>query len=296
MAGATALAAYSMKVWSLQAKKAEQASQFAGSSDLLHFFIDVLGGLAEQTVQDQTIQQVLTVKKHQAQDRRLFGIIETGEYGVESDLWSIESKSVVYRRKKTEADMRPFYFLMDIPEGPDEGILLLQRAGTLGIRKVLQDVIRPKFEAKFPEYRLRIDPLVESEELEKYTKGKVQSIRFIRFGIPSDIAEAYDSGHQEVDGFVELVVRARRGKSLPLNNRLKQFFSGKHELGGLIALDETGFEYDNIKVNTKVGKSSRTIDLANPNRLRSYHDISSEIEVDNSGANETKDVSQRRNE
>jgi len=42
-------------------------------------------------------------------------------------------------------------------------------------------------------------------------------------------------------GNAELVVQARRGKYLPINNRLKQFFSGMKEVSKFVALKETNF-------------------------------------------------------
>ncbi len=283
MAQLISLAAYSVKLWDTQEKEADPLSNFADSDDFFTFSKDLLNGLKEKTQNHEESQRVLTVKKLGQEDRTLFGVIETGEYGVESDLLNVATGSVVHRRKKDEADMRPFYFLLDIPDGPDEGILILQRSGVLGIRKIVYQTMKTKFELDYPEYRLRISPLVEAEEFEKYLKGKIESIRFVRFGIPSDIIDAYDSGHKETEGYVELVVHARKGKSLPLNNRLKQVIAGKRTVSELIELTETHFEYENVKVQTKLGGSSRTLDFTNRSRLRSYHDITAQVHLDKNG-------------
>ena len=154
-----------------------------------------------------------------------------------------------------------------------------------GIRQLLYHAVSTEFEKKFKDHRLRFDPLVQSKELEKYAKGKIESIRFVRFDIPKDISEAFGSGHKEVKGRVELVVHAQRGKSLPLNDKLSIFLRGGTKVGELIALDETNFEYQNIKMRSRVGRSSRTIDLARQKHLRSYHDISDTVQFDPKSGN-----------
>lgn len=290
MAQLVSLAAYSIKVWNTVHRKSEVVSAFATkphngakASDLLDFLKGTLGALRKQTSQQDDIQHILTVRKLMEDDRILYGIIETGEYGVESDLLDIETKALAHHRKMTEADMRPFYFLVDVPEGPDEAVLLLQRSGALGIRKVLHQAVAPTLERQFPELRLRIQPLVDAQQFMAFLKGRVEEVRFTRFGIPHDFTDAYDSGHNEVEGSVELVVKARKRKHLPINGRLLQFATGKKELANLIALHDINFDYDDIKVKTKVGKSRRTVDLANPARIRSYHDISGEVQLGKDG-------------
>jgi hypothetical protein len=52
------------------------------------------------------------------------------------------------------------------------------------------------------------------------------------------------------------------------------------EISGRYALDEGQFfEYDDVKAVTKVGNSSRTIFASNPQRIRSYHDVTEKIKI-----------------
>ncbi len=233
------LAAYIVKVWNHEEKDTETVSDFDGEHDLLNFFQDTLSALVQKSARNDVEQQVLRVKKLKKDGRSISGIIETGEYGLESTLLDVDRGVEVYRRKTNEANMFPFYFLVDLPEGVDQGIVLLQRTGMYGIRHLLYGILDTKFDADFPEYRLRLHPIVENEEIEKYQKGKIETIGFIAFQIPSDITDAFEGGHREVIGHAELVVQARRGKYLPINNRLKQFFSGKKEVSKFLALKET---------------------------------------------------------
>ena len=175
--------------------------------------------------------------------------------------------------------MWPCYFLFDIPDGTDEGLVLFQRSGMYGIRKVFEDVINPEFGKNFSDYRLRFLPAVDKEAFEQYTNGKIEAIRFIRYDIPSDLAEIVGGGDKEVQGYVELVVHARKGRNLPINNRVRKFLRSNKKIGDFIALDETNFEYQNVKLTSKLSGTRRTLDLRDPKHLRAYHDISSEVKV-----------------
>ena len=279
------LASYAIRVWNIDEREADPISSFSEGADLLDFLKAFFAGLKKKVAHDEDVRQVLRVKTLNAVGREISGIIETGEYGSESELWDVKKESVAHSRTTTEADMLPFYFLADIPDGPDEGLLILERRGMSGIRQLLYHAVSAEFEKKFKEHRLRFDPLVQSKELEKYAKGKIESIRFVRFDIPKDISEAFGAGHKEVKGRVELVVHAQRGKSLPLNDTLSRFLRGGKKVGELIALDETNFPYQNIKMRSRVGRSSRTIDLARQKHLRSYHDISDTVQFDPKSGN-----------
>src|SRR5713226_2656414 len=112
MARTTSLAVYAVKVWSLEDGEYETISSFSGDSDLLDFFQTFLSGLQKKTSRNKTVQQVLRVQSLKRDGRRACGIIETGEYGLESTLINVDTEAVVHRRKTSEANMLPFYFLV----------------------------------------------------------------------------------------------------------------------------------------------------------------------------------------
>jgi len=176
--------------------------------------------------------------------------------------------------------MLPFYFLFDLPAGSEDGILVLQRTGMFGIRKILTAVIDFWFDSQFPDYRLRLHPLAEPGDLEKYKDGQVETIRFVGYDVPGDIADALNTGHKKFDGHVELVITARRGSFLNVKDRIRRFFNKEVELNKFIALQETKFKYQDVKLKTKVGRSRRTVSLAALKLLRSYYDITDDVKVD----------------
>jgi hypothetical protein len=277
------LAAYAIKVWNPNDREYESISDFDGDgADLFEFLYEVLNAIKTKTLDQEQLQQALSVAKLEKNERTLRGIIGTGQYGYESDFINVKTTKVVYKRKKDDAEMLPFYFHFEIPAGVEDGILILQRTAAFGIRKVLHWVLQTAFEEKYPEFKLKMPPLVAETEVDRFMKGKIQKIHFIKTDIPADVADAWDKGHHEVRGTVELVIRASKGSVLPMNNWLAKAFKNP-DVGGVFAFDEDEFAYDNVKAQVKLGHATRTINAANPGRIRSYFDITDAVKIGNDG-------------
>jgi len=186
------LAAYSVKVWNLGDREHESLSDFDGNgTDLLDFLHDVLKGIKTQTLDKEELQQVMSIARLDVNQRTITGTIRTGQYGHEADLINRTTATVVYKRKKNDAEMLPFHFMLEIPEGVEEGILILQRTATFGIRKVLHWVLKTAFEEKHPEFKFKLVPLVAEAEVDKFMKGKIQKIHFVKKTLPTDIADIF---------------------------------------------------------------------------------------------------------
>lgn len=278
------LAAYSVKIWNPVDRENEIISDFDDEgADVLTFFQETLTAIKAKTLDEQKLQQAIAVTKLDVDSRTLFGIIQTGQYGFESDLINRKTARVVYKRAKDDAEMLPFFFYFEMPEGVEDGMLILQRTGALGIRKILYWVMKIAFENKHPELKLKIQPIVVESEVDRYLKGKIQRIEFVKKNIPSDVAETYDKGHKETRGTISLVVRASKKGVLPMNGLLSRIVRSR-EVGGVFALDEDAkFAYDNVKAQVRVGHSLRTINAAEPARIRSYFDVSESVKMNTNG-------------
>jgi hypothetical protein len=151
------LAAYAVKVWNPNDRDYETLSDFDGEgADVFNFVHDVLSRIKTQTLDQKELQQAFSVPKLEKKNRTLCGTVETGQYGHESDFINVKTTKVVYKRKKDDAEMLPFYFYFEIPEGVEDGILILQRTSNFGIRKVLHWVLNmalgkaPGIQTKIP--------------------------------------------------------------------------------------------------------------------------------------------------
>jgi hypothetical protein len=273
------LAAYLVKIRDVKEREDEILSHLTGEDvDFLEYLVEQLGAM-KQAQHNEEYQQVLSVTKLRRTDRQISGLIETGDYGLESNIYSTVTKKVVHKRKKQEADLRPFYFMFLIPKELDEGLLILQRTGNYGIRKVLYRFLYDSFNRDFVDFRLHLDPIVDPSQLEKYSHGVVKELRFIKISLPADLADSIQGGHNESRGRMELLIKASRGRSLPdrVQARVARLLR-RRERTGVFAMEDGNFEYDDVKIKTQVGGTSRTFSVGDP-KIRSYYDVTERIEL-----------------
>jgi len=253
-------------------------------ADIYEILKDYLDDRENNCCNDAEKRKFLKVS-HFSQDNRIInGIIETGDYGYESNIYDINDEVVSYQRKAYEADMLPFYFLLKLNENYDEGLVLLQRFKQFGIRGTFLDDFNNFFTSYYPEFKIEIKPLVPDQIVRKYLEdGRITKLRFIRFQMPSDFEDFYENqDHVEEMGSTELVVSAKSNSSLPVLNRITTFLNGEIELTELIELQD--YDYDNVKAEVVINKKSKVIDLGNLNKIMPYYDITDEVVLDeNSG-------------
>ena len=256
---------------------------FARGSDLMTIFHQYLQARVADYSIDQERQKLWRVLRPYATDSTVNGIVETGEYGYTADLYNVDTETVSYQRIGTDAEMMPFYFLTHLPAHRDEGIILLQRRSNLGIRTIFLRDFADYFASSHPGFKVAFNPLVPKQLLDEYLQnGRLTKIRFIRFGLPSDLSDAYDTGgHVETEGIAEMVFSPRRGQSIPLLNRLREVLNGRREISEMVEL--RAHEYDNVKVELDVRGSKKTLDLSDLLKIRAYVDITSDIRIDDDG-------------
>jgi hypothetical protein len=284
------LAVYAVRVRNVREREFEIVSFFLddnGDNDKDKDLLDVLSNqfkkYEQESADDENAQLILRVSKVFEEKRCIYGLIETGLYGRESILFNRKKKQDVYKKSRDEADMSPFFFLVDVPVGTDEAILILQRTGAHGIRKMLYSLLAPPFQEQFEDLRLRIDPLVLESDLEALFKdGRVTQIRYSKFGLSSDIADHYEGGHKESPGRMELIFHARRGDHFNLTAKIQQVLKGK-AVKQIFALEEMDFDFDNVKLTMDENGRRRQVDLTRFLRARSYHNVTDKISIQGSG-------------
>jgi hypothetical protein len=278
------LALYSVRVRPAYTREYETISSFSDDADLFNHLQNALAGFHANASNNTAERQVFQVDRLHPSARRLEGIISSGEYGAESTIRDVNTWTVSYRKRTHDAEMLPFYFLLDLPEGRDKGLLLLQRTGILGIRHVLGPAIERVFRAEFDDYMLVINPIVPGDVLEKYIgRGSVMTeIRFIRNSLSADITNAIGRGTQH-DGSMELVVKLKETNGFPFQPQVRRFLQGRRRLQDLIELEETRFAYDNVKIRVRINGEEKIIDLGNPQRLRSAFDVTQDVRIAPSG-------------
>jgi len=269
---------------------------FGQQEDLFRILRSFLQALSQNGQLDDNSQKYMEVSDLAFEDRIIHGILNTGDYGYEADLYDLDAEQVVYQRRSNDAELLPFYFFASIPSDRDEGILLLQRFGQFGIKHVLFEGFRGHMRSAAPDFRVEINPLVQTHFIRKAIEnGKLKSLRFIQFGFPSDIANMVrDATHIERDYRMEFIIKAKRNRSLPeqIKNRILDFISNRRGLDSIIELNDYRFRYQNIKVEVNQRGRTRTIDLGNFAAMRAYHDISNEVTIGTNGHPEFNSINQ----
>ena len=227
---------------------------------------------------DEGEQKALRVDgKPRLSGRDLSAIVQTGEWGYESELVDVDTRVIAHTRSTREAGLLPFYFLSRLPNGQDEGIVVLQRFQNLGIRKILLTDLQRYFAERHEDYTLRINPLIAPGVWRAYLgEGRLLTVRFIRFSIPDDIADAISGGgHVEDIGKIEYVLTARRNGALPFQGRIVDFIEGRRHWDDFIEL--TDFEYDTVKVEVDFHGSTRTLELKDVQNVRALYDVTDRV-------------------
>lgn len=251
--------------------------------DFLSIFAEYLEQLKTTASHDRDQQHLIGVTKHAVDGRVIHGLFRAGDYGYEADLYDIEEQHISYNRKSTEAQLLPFYFLLSVPTSFDRAVLILERFQQYGVRSALWTHFRSFFQEHVPDVTLTLNPLVPAGLLEKLQSAQnVRSVRFIQFGVPSDIADALGSqGPIEEEGVLELVVKAQRGRELPVLSRVSEWLRG--EAGLWHAIELHGFDFDNVKVQLDVNGRQRTVDIGRGQAIRAQYDITNDVVRDESG-------------
>lgn len=103
----------------------------------------------------------------------------------------MRTNTLAYKKRVYHADMMPFYFHFDLPQGRDKGLLALQRTGTLGIHSVLSGFLTKEIKKQFPDFILALNLAAGSQVIEQYVRkdSALTEIHFLRYELTSDVAD-----------------------------------------------------------------------------------------------------------
>ena len=136
------------------------------------------------------------------------------------------------------------------------------------------------FVDNYPDIRFEMKRLVPRKIVKHYiNSGRVVKVRFVKFGLPSDAWDNMEGAHNEDDFASELVVKnRRRGIEFPIRRPLREWAEKRRKVDRFWELKN--YEFDTVKIELAFPKGRRTVDLARPDLLTYYEDITSELEYD----------------
>jgi hypothetical protein len=274
------LSAYAVRIreYGAPADDFELLGDFGGN-DLLPFFDHFVRSLA---VVIPPIEKVARIRRRSvvSRDRTVAGVCECGDYGYEAEGWNATTHTVSYHRAIQDAELLPFYFLAELPQARDEGILLLQRFSQFGMRGAFVGALAPAFADTFPDYRIAVNPISSGTAWERFFRdGEMRVVRFIRYDVPNTPEAALTPDSQwEKRGYTELAMHAGRFTRLPFG--LDRFVPGQRPVTQIIEFPD--FRYDTIKVQIELNGTTQTFDLGEPLGRMSL-DISGDVTLGRNG-------------
>ena len=256
---------------------------------------NILDGYLKQipnSLSDSDHSSIIKTGSCSLQGRVLNGTIKGGDYGYTAELSNTETGRTSYQRQVTDAELIPYYFLMELPSTANKGIVVLQKFKQSGVKEAFFKNFRDYFNSKLgADYTLELDPIVPKELVREYLKGgRILKIRLIKQGFPRDTFDVNSDEHPEDKEVTsELVFSAKRGGSLPdklLNiftpDKIAQFLESENKsVGSMVEIKH--FDFNTIKLQVRIGKSTRTIDVSDTDRLRFSLDISNDVQEGSDG-------------
>ena len=240
-----------------------------GKDDFLELLRTGLKANLNAQEDDTQYERIRCLRRIDTTDRAITGLIEAGHYGETANIVHAKTGKTVHQQSTDEASLLPIFFRPVVPKGKDKGLLVLQRDNRVTGKQILKSLVDPIVRKLDEDLVCEMEPIMNRETFEKMVgDGQIQQIKFIKMMIPQDFADEYDNGRQTEQGTMELIVKARRGRGLPMKKRLTEWMTSDKGVNDLFKVPGLDFEYDTVKADLRIGKNKRTVDfgkkLSNP--------------------------------
>ena len=232
--------------------------------------------IEKNVVVDENNQELYTV---------LFARVKTGEFGLESEIVDSGTGIVSYKKKDKDAEVMPFGFAIFVPAGDvDNGIVILQSIGKNSIKIALHKRLDAYIKHINKDFKLKMQVIVPRVVLDRLlSNGILQSIRLIRYGIPEELANRYGVNYGTQEIVEERVIRKPIGFIQNKARELDEWRRGLRNYGDVIQIDD--YEYDDLKLEFKMGKNLKTLSMKNIDKLLIAEDISDNVKIINGHPN-----------
>lgn len=283
-----------LSVYEIKLRKPRQKEEyykvndFCNGTDLLTFLQTTIANWAYLPSKDKAIvvdkdkQKVvrLVPKTMKILGRNVMSMIETGDYGVISNIIDTETGETKYTKRAQDADVLPFFIMFYVPENRSSAIMISQRYKQFGATSIVIDSVRKEFMAKHPDVFMEIDSLKSATLSDKYlSSGRLKRITFKCFDSKilnsSMNIEALNSNEYTL----EYSIVSRRGKMIPatLLNMFRPNRDSSKSVAQLIKIPY--YEYNEISFDLSLNGHNRTLKASDIESLGSFFDITKDVEM-----------------
>lgn len=287
------LAPYTLRVRKRHDEAALPLGNLGGGVDLLDLLHEYFTERLTQSYNDEPFQRYLGCEDCQPaekvkakSDRVLSGLMRVGRYGEPGWLVNSETNEITHYRTAPEADLRPYYFRLEVPVTSTQGILILQKRGSGGIRKTLVADFTKWLRARHLFFTIDVFKPCRAELLEQYVKpSRIANIQYVRRFDPSDPADSVRKPNQEALGEMVIILKAPHGKALPsVMDKVLGIGDGKADLAEFVELyaDQLpeGFDPTDVKLQVVQGKNRNLVSLKNLDGFSPPSDVSDMVRRD----------------
>lgn len=208
------------------------------------------------------------------------GYVHYGTFGFESNFVDAKTKKKNYRRRTTDVEEIPLFYEFWFPAGEFFGLVAFQSFQGRSCISLVTDAMRESFEAQNPQYMLMLHKVQPGDARNSaYFSSPVKKLRLIKRKVSGDIAEKYFDGAAAEPVDFEVVISARRRKSLGTLSSL--FASAEKGGGGVFVYD--GMEFPEAMAEVQVGERTRRVGVLGFNGDAGVIDLTDAIERGSDG-------------
>lgn len=279
------VATYTVSVRERRTSTPDSISNFNGSDlrVILYEFIQSISHTPSDLESDQSLLQSI---QFQRDGDYIRGFVETGKYGYQARGIDRRTDQPSYTRTVNDAEMLPFYFMFYLPEGENFGLMLIQRFGTHGVYTPFTKQINNFFSNREPHYSIRFESAVLPSLIDDFNRNSVaKKLKFRTYTIPSDVADQYDNTVNSDNAYVEYSIVAKK------NCNLRNLMNAVRQNPAMLSLPN--FEPEEISMQVTLNGKTRTVDINNPNDIRSYYEITNDVEIDDRTGHPTEESLRR---
>lgn len=276
------LASYSIKIRNKRSSSFLKFGKFDGFKDFHELFAGYLETLGTKRSHDADAKCLHGTERVEFDGDSVWGLLNSGDYGAKTALVDVKTGNDVFERQENHAELYPYFFYLFAPPNSTQGILIVQRMGNSSILSIFEKTVKDYLIQKY-DVIVDISALVPQEVFDIVAKGHLKSVTFDVFQMPSDKASMvdWDPGQIDSDCTMQLVVKPKSGKSLPLTATLKKYISpDRRKLRVQAAAPLSDGEMrvrDEIQVKVDYQGTQRTVVLDDPTKLKPYIDVTPEV-------------------
>jgi len=229
-------------------------------------FYQVLDQYLQSIQQTQVLsehQKTLSVEQMTSNQRDVYGMTKSGEYGIEADFYDVDTgQSIPGGRKENYSEELPFFFHFRLPETM-KGLLILQMFKAFGVKTVFQRTLNEYLKPRG--IQVELNRLVSHNLLEQIERSRLLELRLIRHDVPMDTAEKVHNGEAE-EIIEERVYRVKRNVNLSLPQQIKDILS-ERQTAYYEILDE---RFNEVKAVIQKGSSKITLTFGEDDIFREF--------------------------